>query len=124
MTRLTDVMIRNTKPGKTPKRLRDGNGLYLEVRPSGSRLWRYRYRIGGKENLYAVGEYFPDQRPGHVSLDDARRMRAEARILVKQGRHPAHARNARRDEQISTDANTFETVTREWLAIKAREWTA
>ncbi|MDE2358072.1 MAG: DUF4102 domain-containing protein, partial [Betaproteobacteria bacterium] len=67
---LTDVMIQNTKPGKTPKRLRDGNGLYVEVRPSGTYLWRYRYRIGGKENLYALGEYFRDRRPGHVSLEE------------------------------------------------------
>lgn len=120
---LTDVAIRNTKPGEMPKRMRDGHGLYLEVWPSGSRLWRYRFRVAGKESKIALGEYFPDKRPGHVSIEDARRLRAEARELVKQGRNPAHVRRQERDERIAADANTFESCSREWLAIRAREWT-
>jgi hypothetical protein len=54
---LTDSQIRNTKPGEKPIKLTDGGGLYLEVRPTGAKLWRYRYRIAGKENVFAVGEY-------------------------------------------------------------------
>jgi len=54
---LTDVKIRQAKAGDKPTKLTDANGLYLEVRPSGSKLWRYRYRIAGKENLFAIGEY-------------------------------------------------------------------
>ncbi|MEQ6969963.1 Arm DNA-binding domain-containing protein [Pectobacterium polaris] len=45
---LTDAKIRSTKPTSKPIKLADGGGLYLEVRPSGSKLWRYRYRIAGK----------------------------------------------------------------------------
>ncbi|WP_397572747.1 Arm DNA-binding domain-containing protein [Silanimonas sp.] len=73
---LTDARIRTTKPGPKPIRLPDGAGLYLEVRPTGAKLWRYRYRIAGKENLFAVGEY-PE-----VSLADARSERDKARALV------------------------------------------
>jgi len=74
---LTDVKIRQTKASDKPRKLADGNGLYLEVRPNGSKLWRYRYRIVGKENVFAIGAY-----PG-VSLLDARRARDEARDLVE-----------------------------------------
>lgn len=120
---LTDAKVRNTKPDTKPVRLADGGGLYVEVRPSGARLWRYRYRIAGKENLYAIGEYFNDRRQGHVSLDDARRARDDARALVKQGIHPAHTRQAARLAQHAANANTFECVAREWIAKKKPEWT-
>ena len=93
---LTDAKIRNTKPGEKPIRLPDGGWLYLEVRPSGAKLWRFRYRIASKENIYAIGEYFSDKREGHVSLDDARKERDRARALVNQGIHPAHHRQAER----------------------------
>jgi len=87
---LTDGKIRNAKPSARPVKITDGHGLYLEVRPTGAKLWRYRYRIAGKENVFAIGEYFNDKRTAHVSLDHARRCRDEARVLVKQGVHPAH----------------------------------
>ncbi|WP_420910768.1 Arm DNA-binding domain-containing protein [Pectobacterium polaris] len=54
---LTDAKIRSTKSTNKPIKLADGGGLYLEVRSSGSKLWRYRYRIAGKENIFALGEY-------------------------------------------------------------------
>ena len=52
---LTDVRIRNTKSSSKPVRLFDGGGLYLEIMPSGSKLWRYKYRFGGKEKRIALG---------------------------------------------------------------------
>lgn len=120
---LTDAKIRNTKPEAKPVKLVDGGGLYLEVRPSGAKLWRYRYRIAGKENVFAVGEYFNDKRGGHVSLDEARSERDKARALVKQGIHPAHHRQAERLATHAENANTFEAVAREWIAKKKPGWT-
>lgn len=120
---LTDVKIRNTKPEAKPVKLVDGGGLYLEVRPSGAKLWRYRYRIEGKENVFAVGEYFNDKRVGHVSLDEARGERDKARVLVKQGIHPAHHRQAERLATHAENANTFEAVAREWIGKKKPGWT-
>ncbi len=120
---LNDAKIRNTKPSAKPIKLTDGHGLYLEVRPTGAKLWRYRYRIAGKENVFAIGEYFNDKRTGHVSLDHARRCRDEARVLVRQGIHPAHHRKEERFAQQSEAANTFETVARDWLAQKYVTWT-
>ena len=120
---LTDAKIRNTKPGEKPIKLTDGGGLYLEARPTGAKLWRYRYRIAGKENVFAVGEYFNDKRGGHISLDDARSERDKARALVKQGIHPAHHRQAERLATHAENANTFEAVAREWIAKKKPGWT-
>jgi len=46
--------------------------LYIEIRPTGAKLWRYRYRIESIENLFAMGEYFRDAAtPGHVLRDSA-----------------------------------------------------
>jgi len=54
---LTDAKIRSSKSSEKAQKLTDGHGLYLELRPTGSKLWRYRYRINGKENVFALGEY-------------------------------------------------------------------
>ena len=121
---LTDAKIRNAKPAESPIKLTDGGGLYLEVRPSGVKVWRYRYRIAGKENVFALGEYFGDKRAGHVSLEDARRERDNARQLVKRGVHPAHQRQTERMTQLTNATTTFEGVAREWIAQKKGNWTA
>ncbi len=113
---LTDVKIRQAKATDKVLKLTDGNGLYLEVKPNGSKLWRYRYKIDGKENLYAVGEY-----PA-VTLLDARKAREEARELVKQGQHPSHVRKATTARQIGENANTFKAVAEEWIARKKSGW--
>jgi integrase len=115
---LTDAKIRNTRRGDKPVKLTDGGGLYIEIRPNGAKLWRYRYRIAGKENIFAIGKYYNDKRGEHVSLDDARGIRDEARKLVKQGIHPAHNRQRLRVTQGADNANTFEAVAREWMGKK------
>ena len=54
---LTNTKIRQTKPSDKPIKLTDSNGLYLFIAPNGSKLWRYRYKINGKENTFAIGSY-------------------------------------------------------------------
>lgn len=132
---LTDSQIRNTKPGEKPIKLTDGGGLYLEVRPTGAKLWRYRYRIAGKENVFAVGEYvqapngeakaqtLTRRNAGMLTLAEARVRLEEWRALVKQGIHPAHNRQAARLANHAENANTFEAVAREWIAKKKPGWT-
>ena len=66
---LTDIKIRQAKATDKALKFADSAGLYLEVKPNGSKLWRYRYRIAGRENLYAIGDY------PSVSLADARKAR-------------------------------------------------
>src|SRR5471032_3069335 len=101
---LTDVKIRQAKAGNKPIKITDSNGLYIEVKSSGSKLWRYRYELGGKENVFAIGEY-PE-----VSLQAARLARDTARMLVKKGTHPAHARNVELTNAIEVGRETFKAV--------------
>lgn len=54
---LTNTKIRQTKPSDKPIKLTDSNDLYLFIAPNGSKLWRYRYKINGKENTFAIGSY-------------------------------------------------------------------
>jgi len=114
---LTDAKIRNAKPGPRPIKLADGGGLYLEVRPTGAKLWRFRYRIAGKENVFAIGDY-----PA-ISLAEVRAEHGKARALVKQGIHPSHSRQAERLSNHAANANTFEAVAKEWIAKKSPGWT-
>ena len=113
---LTDVKIRQVKATDKALKLADSAGLYLEVTPNGSTLWRYRYRIAGRENLYAIGDY------PSVSLTYARKARDDARDLIKLGRHPAHARQTERTQQINANALTFKAIAEEWIAKKRSRW--
>ncbi len=69
---LTDIAIKKAKPKKKPYKLSDFGGLYLLIKPNGSKLWRWKYRIDGKENVYSIGDY------PTVSLVDARAERDNA----------------------------------------------
>lgn len=114
---LTDAKIRNAKAADKPFKLTDSHGLYLEVRPNGAKLWRYRYRIGGRENVFAVGDY------RDMGLSEARDERKKARDLVKQGIHPARQRKADRARQAAENANTFKAVAQEWIEKRRTHWT-
>jgi integrase len=131
---LTAAKINSTKPDVKPRKLTDSGGLYCEVRPSGAKLWRYRYRIASKENVFALGEYVkePDGETdaerrarishGRLTLLEARTERDKCRGLVKQGIHPAHNRQATRAMQVADNANTFEAVAREWISQRRAKW--
>jgi integrase len=114
---LTDTKLRTAKPTDKPIKLTDSGGLYLEVRPTGAKLWRYRYRIAGKENVFAIGEY-----PA-VGLSNARAIREAARVLVKQGVHPAHNRRATVTAQVAENADTFKAISLEWIEQRKSKWT-
>lgn len=106
---LTDVKIRQAKPGTASIKLTDSAGLHLEVKPSGSKLWRYRYRLDGKENTFAIGSY-PE-----ISLADARAERDAAREHVRAGRHPSHVRQTEKATQLAENRNTVKAVTLEYI---------
>lgn len=109
---LSDVAIRKAKPAAKPVKLADGAGLYLLLNPTGSKLWRWKYRIAGKEKLLALGAY-PE-----VSLVDARNACTDARRLLAKGIDPSAARKEAkqaRAEAAVAAADTFEAVAREWM---------
>ena len=110
---LTDTAVRNAKLKEKPYKLGDSGGLYVIVRPNGSKLWRYKYRLGGKANSRGLGKY-PD-----VSLKEARRRRDECRQDVANGVNPMGRWKA---TQADDTADTFETVAREWYESKVPNW--
>jgi len=114
---LTDVAIRKAKPVEKPSRMFDGGGLYLEIAPSGGKLWRLKYRYGGKEKRLAIGTY-PE-----ISLLDARNRREAARKLLANGIDPADAKKAQKAARLDREANSFEVVAREWFVKFAPTWT-
>lgn len=113
---LTDTAVKNAKPKGKPYKLSDRNGMYLLVSTTGARLWRYKYRIAGKEGLFAIGEY-PE-----VSLAKARDEQARARELVKQGINPSHQRKLEKLEIVSEAGNTFKAIAGDWIEKNKSRW--
>ncbi|MDZ4077386.1 tyrosine-type recombinase/integrase [Hydrocarboniphaga sp.] len=102
--------VETAPPQPKPYFLKDGGSLFLAVRPNGSKLWHYRYRIEGRPQIYSIGRY-PD-----VSLESARAERDRARDLVKKGVHPRLDRKMKVAAQVAHNENTFESVARRWMA--------
>jgi len=116
---LSDVQVRNAKPQAKPFKLSDGGGLYLEVMPTGSKLWRLKYRqADGKENRLSFGPY-PE-----ITLAAARDKRTEARRLLHDGIDPGRHRDDARRLAKEKAACTFEKVAREWHHNRLPTWTA
>lgn len=68
--------------------LTDGGGLVLEVMPSGSKTWRYKYHLNGRREKVTIGAY-----PAY-SIRQARDRHEELRALVERGESPAKAERA------------------------------
>ncbi len=116
---LTQVAVKNAKPGAKPVRLFDGGGLYLEILPQGGRYWRLKYRVPGPngkplEKRLALGVY-PE-----VSLADAREARDAARTAIKAGRDPGAERKADKLKAREAGGNTFKAVAVEWLTKQTK----
>jgi integrase len=107
---LTDTGVKKAKPGAAPMKLSDGKGMYLLVNPTGSKLWRWKFRVLGKEKVMALGAY-PD-----VSLAQARDSLDKARKLLASGADPMAMRKADRKASLTAAENSFETVARNWWA--------
>lgn len=107
---LSDVSIRSAKPRDKAYKLSDGQGLYLLVNPNGSRWWRFKYRINGREKLLSLGTY-PD-----TSAKLAREQRDAVRKQLAENVDPSEARQATKNAA----ANSFEMVAREWLTLQEK----
>ena len=110
---LNDTRIRHARPGEHDYKLTDFDGLYLLVCKTGSKLWRFAYRLNGKQKQIALGAY------PQVTLAEARERREAARRLLAGGKDPSLER---RLEKIAKAAggNTFREVADEFLAKQQR----
>lgn len=112
---LTDTKLRTLKPRESAYRIADTNGLCIEVRPTGAKVWRYRYRHAGKASIITMAEY-----PA-MGLAEARAERDRLRALVRGGGNPAHAARIERAAKIERAETTFGAIATELLAKRAKE---
>jgi len=98
---LSEPACRTAKPKEKPYKLTDGEGMYLFIKPNGSRLWRMAYRHDGKQKTLSFGAY------PYVSLADARKKRAEAKTALAGGSDPSAK---------ETPVETFASIAERWFA--------
>jgi integrase len=115
--KLTDPKIRQTKPIDKPYKLFDGGGLYLLVQPGGAKLWRLKYRFGGKEKLLAIGSYDKG-----VSLKKAREERDKARNQLVEGVDPGALRKDEKHAEREQIENTFRAIAVNWAETYGAHW--
>ena len=120
MSKLTELAIKKAKPEAKDYKMADGGGLYLLAKTTGSKCWRLKYRINGKEKLLAIGVY-PD-----VTLSEARDRREQARKLLANGGDPSAIKRAAKQAQQKTQQvaeNTFRSLAAELHKVKSPMWT-
>ena len=113
---LNDTQVRKLAAKPDDYKKFDGGGLFLLVTSAGGKLWRLKFRVGGKEKLLALGRY-PD-----ITLKAAREKRDEARKQLADGIDPTEARKADKAAQAAKALSTFESVTLAWLEHRASAW--
>ena len=110
---LTDAKIRTLKPSDKPFKVSDSHGLYLLVKPGGSRHWYLKYRISGKESRIALGAYQA------ISLSDARQQREGIRKMLALNINPVQQRAAVRGSR--TPEKVFKNLALAWHKSN-RKW--
>ena len=106
--KLTEVKVKNAKPRAKKYKLADGFGQYLLVSPEGGKLWRWKYRVDGKEKEMAFGAW------PVVTLAEARNRHLAARRLLEQGIDPMAQRKAEKASSRIVAGETFEAVAEGW----------
>ena len=112
---LTDAKIRSLKPKAKPFKTADYDGLYVLTNPSGSKLWRFKYRIHGKEKLLSIGAY-PE-----IELLEARSIRDQARKQLVAGIDPSAAKQEKTVKEQVSHSNTFSSLAEQYVAKLVKE---
>lgn len=114
--KLTDLDCKNAKPRDKKYKLFDGNGLYLEVRPTGGRYFRWRYRYADKDKDLTIGTY------PRVTLAKARRAVVTAQDTLAEGTDPGAKKQVDKLTMKLMANTTFEGIAREWLKKMQSRW--
>jgi len=115
MGKLTATGVQQAKGRAKAAKLADGGGLYLLVKPNGTKYWRYNYRFAGKRKTLALGVY-PD-----TSLADARKLHKAARETLAKGIDPGEAKRIERITRHLASADSFEAVATEWYESRLQD---
>ncbi len=117
ITPLSDPECAAAKPGEKERKLFDGQGLYLAVKPSGAKTWRLKFtRPDGRAALQTLGNY-----PA-LGLAAARIKRGEALTLLAHNQDPIEEAKQAKIEATDARSNTFKAQALEWHAACARKW--
>ncbi|SSU62174.1 prophage integrase [Acinetobacter baumannii] len=111
---LSDSKIKTLKPTEKMYRILDAERLYIEVRPSGKKIWRFKYTLNGKEGTISFGEY------PSVSLAEARKRKEDAKVLLAKGINPVEDRNQKEEEKRAATNNSFKAITEEFIKEKMK----
>lgn len=112
---LTDAKLKSLKPKAKPYKLADFDGLLILVTPNGSKLWKFKFRIEGKEKSISFGKY------PYVSLLQARDMRDTARTHIANGIDPAALKRERKNSEKAICEHTFAKFAERLLTKNTKE---
>ncbi len=109
---LTELACKNFGPQEKSYKKFDGGGMFLLIKPDGSKYWRLKYNYAGKEKLMALGVY-----PA-ISLKEARAKRDEYKKQIRDGKDPLQNKKQFKNELKEDIANTFKNIALEWYEKK------
>lgn len=113
---LNDAKVRAAKPREKAYKLTDGYRLYLLVKPTGSKSWKWSYSYNDKQRTLHLGIY------PKVGLADARTQRDEASAILAEGRDPGVVRKLTVEINLEAGRQTFERLAREWFGNAKANW--
>ncbi len=113
---LTASQVKTAKPREKPYKLADGGGMFLLVNPNGTKYWRLKYRVHGKEKMLALGVY------PKVTLAEARGKRETARKQLKDGLDPMAEKQEAQRQSLLQSEDSFKALAHEWHEMKRDMW--
>ena len=114
---LTARQIETAKPKPTDYKLSDSEGMYLLVKKNGSKYWRLKYRILGKEKVFAIGVY------PQISLAAARIEKTKAKETIAAGNDPSANKKAAKNIARLNSENDFKSIALEWFDVHQKDKT-
>lgn len=119
---MSDTVLASLEPEATEYRELDGSGLYLRVKPDGTKSWQLRYKKpDGKWSWLGLGAY--GKGAHQLTGAQARKKAAELQNDAAEGKNPMATKRARKAAELEAANNTFEHLAREWYATKRNNWT-
>lgn len=112
---LNDTKIKKLKPMDKSYRIADQGGLCIEVRSTGTKLWRVRYRFAGKASMISLGEY------PFIGLAEARQKQEEIKTLLVNNIDPAAHRQQQKLDLHNIDKNSFAIIANEYATERLSE---